>query len=357
MSVTAVSSSRRANGHSAPASTVGVARNNAIRGVGLLVALGVLAFVALLSIAVGAKDIPLSVSWDALFDYSGSDDHVIIRDLRLPRTLVGLAVGCALGIAGALIQALTRNPLADLGILGVNAGAAFCVAIGVGAFGIGSISGYIWFAFAGALAVTVAVYLIGSAGRGPADPIRLVLAGVALAAVLSGLTTALMLLDPRAFDQLRHWNAGTLVGRDLDVVWPVLPFLAVGLLLGLASARPLNAIALGDDLAAALGAHVTRTRVVVVIAVTVLAGGATAIAGPIGFVGLMIPHIARWIVGPDQRWILPYTAVMAPMLLLVSDIVGRVVMRPGEIPVGIVTAFVGAPVLIVMIRRKRASGL
>lgn len=340
-----------------PAATRGVARNNAVRGAGLLVALAVLAAIALLSIAIGSKDIELSVVWNALFHPADLEDHYIVRELRVPRTVVALAVGVALGVSGALIQALTRNPLADPGILGVNAGAAFFVALAIGVFGIGTISGYLWFAFAGALVVTVMVYLIGSAGRGPADPVRLILAGVALGAVLGGITTGMTLLDPQAFDRMRNWNAGSVVGRNLDVVWPVLPFLLLGLLLALASARPLNAIALGEDMASSLGAHVTRTRLVVVVAVTLLAGGATAIAGPIAFVGLMVPHVARWIVGPDQRWILAYTVAMAPMLLLTADIVGRIVMRPGEIPVGIVTAFVGAPVLIVLIRRKKASGL
>lgn len=334
-----------------------MARNNWLRAVGLLVILALLVLVALLSVAVGTKDISLPVVWDALFHPSGTVDDQVVRSLRVPRTLVGVAVGAALGVSGALIQALTRNPLADPGILGVNAGAAFFVAVGILVFGLGSVSGYLWFAFLGALLVTLSVYLIGSAGRGPADPIRLVLAGVALGAVLTGITTGLTLVDREAFDQMRSWNAGSVVGRGLEVVWPVLPFVAVGMLLALLAARPLNAIALGEDLASSLGAHIVRTRVVVILAVTLLAGGATAVAGPIGFVGLMIPHVARWIVGPDQRWILLYTLLLAPILLLVADVLGRIVMRPGEIPVGIVTAFVGAPVLIVLIRRKRASGL
>lgn len=327
------------------------------RAAGLMAGIAVLSVVLFASVAVGANDIPLGTVWDALLHGAGGDEDVIVREMRVPRTLVGLAVGVALGIAGALIQALTRNPLADPGILGVNAGAAFFVALGIGIFGVGSVGGYVWFAFAGALVVTVMVYVIGSAGRGAASPIRLTLAGVALGAVLTGMTTALILIDPETFDQLRHWNAGTFASRDLSVLAPVAPFLVVGVLLAAIMARPLNAVALGDDLAAALGTSVLRTRVVVVAAVTLLAGGATAIAGPIAFVGLMVPHVARWIVGPDQRWILAYTAVLAPIMILVSDVIGRVVMRPGEIPVGIVTAFVGAPVLIALVRRKNASGL
>ncbi|MBL3682042.1 Fe(3+)-siderophore ABC transporter permease [Leucobacter aridicollis] len=319
--------------------------------------LAALALIALTSIVVGSREIPIGVVWDAVFAPADVEDHFVVRDLRIPRTVVAIVVAAALGVAGALIQALTRNPLADPGILGVNAGASFAVAVGVGVFGVASISQYIWFAFAGALIVTIAVYAIGAAGRGGADPLRLVLAGVALGAALSGLTTALTLLDPQAFDKMRGWGAGTVVGRGLDVVMPVLPFLAVGLAIALAMARPLNAIALGEDLAATLGANVLRTRILVIIAVTLLAGGATAIAGPIGFIGLMVPHVARWIVGPDQRWILAYTVALAPILLLVADIVGRLIMRPAELPVGIVTAFVGAPVLIVLIRRRKMSGL
>lgn len=324
---------------------------------GLPLAMTLLAVLLLLSIAVGSKDIPLSTVLEALVDNTGKGDAYVIWDMRIPRTVVGLCVGVALGVAGALIQALTRNPLADPGILGVNAGAAFFVAFGVAVFGVTSIHGYVWFAFAGALVVTVAVYVIGSAGRGGADPVQLVLAGVALGAVLGGIVTAMVLLNPRAFDQMRNWGAGSVVGRNWEVLLPVLPFLVLGLVLAGIAAPSLNAIALGDDLAKSLGSNITLIRIIVIAAVTLLAGGATAIAGPIGFVGLMIPHIARWIGGPDQRWILAYTVMLAPCLVLAADILGRIVIRPGEFPVGIVTAFVGAPVLIILVRRKKASGL
>lgn len=327
------------------------------RTVGLLSILAGLVVLLLLSVAVGSKALPLSEVIAALIDNSSEGDAYVIWSMRLPRTAVALAVGAALGVAGALIQALTRNPLADPGILGVNAGAAFFVAVGVAVFGVTSISGYVWFAFAGALVVTVAVYVIGSAGRGPADPVRLTLAGVAIGAVLSGLVTGIVLLDPRAFDQMRNWNAGSVAGRGFDILIPVVPFFVIGLIVAGLAARSLNAIALGDDLANSLGVSVIRARLLGVVAVTLLAGGATAIAGPIGFVGLMVPHVARWMVGPDQRWILAYTVLLAPMLVVAADVLGRVAMRPGEIPVGIVTAFVGAPVLIILVRRKKASGL
>lgn len=340
-----------------PKSATGLAANNASKSLVLLVCVAALVVTMMLSIAIGSRNIDLAVVWQAVISPQDLDEHYVIWDLRIPRTVVAVTVGAALGIAGALIQALTRNPLADPGILGVSSGASFAVAIGVGVFGVQSMTGEIWFAFAGALLATLGVYAIGSVGRGGGDPLRMVLAGVALGAVLSGLTGAMTLLNPQAFDKMRGWGAGSVVGRSLDVVLPVLPFFVIGFVIAMLVARPLNAVALGEDLARALGAQVMRTRVLTIIAVTLLAGGATAIAGPIGFVGLMVPHVARWIVGPDQRWIFAYTIVLAPILLLTADIFGRVLMRPAEIPVGIVTAFVGAPVLIALIRRKKVSGL
>ena len=328
------------------------------RVLGLVAALITLIVVIAASLAIGARDMPLSEVLGAFFAPNGSDDQLVVLELRLPRTVLGILVGMGLGLAGGLIQALTRNPLADPGILGVNAGASLAITIGVAFFGISSITGYIWFAFGGALIATVGVYIIGSAGRSRSvDPIRLTLAGVAVAAVLTGLTKAILLTNERAFDAFRSWDVGAIAGRDFDTVTAILPFIVIGTVLALALSHSLNAVALGDDLAASLGTSVNRTRVLSILAVTVLAGAATAAAGPIGFIGLMIPHIARWIVGPDQRWILGYSVVLSPILLLASDVIGRVVMKPGELQVGVVTAFVGAPVLIALVRRKKASGL
>ena len=328
------------------------------RVLGLVAALITLIVVIAASLAIGARDMPLSEVLGAFFAPSGSDDQLVVLELRLPRTVLGILVGMGLGLAGGLIQALTRNPLADPGILGVNAGASLAITIGVAFFGISSITGYIWFAFGGALIATVGVYIIGSAGRSRSvDPIRLTLAGVAVAAVLTGLTKAILLTNERAFDAFRSWDVGAIAGRDFDTITAILPFIVIGTVLALALSHSLNAVALGDDLAASLGTSVNRTRVLSILAVTLLAGAATAAAGPIGFIGLMIPHIARWIVGPDQRWILGYSVVLSPILLLASDVIGRVVMKPGELQVGVVTAFVGAPVLIALVRRKKASGL
>jgi len=332
-------------------------RSAAVRGAGLLVAVGVLVLVGLLSLAVGAKQIPLSTVIDALWHGGNTPDAIVIRDLRVPRTLLGLAVGAALGLAGAIMQALTRNPLADPGLLGVNAGASLAVVFSMAYLGLQSINAYVWMALLGAAGATLLVYTIGATGRGGATPVRLALSGTAITAVFTGIITAILLLDPRAFDQYRFWRVGALSSRDLHTIAQVLPFLVVGAILALALARPLNAIALGEDTAQALGAHVGRTRTMAMLAVTLLCGAATAAAGPIVFVGLAVPHMARAITGPDQRWVLPYAMVLAPVLLLASDVLGRILARPGELQVGIVTAFLGAPVFIALIRRRKLAQL
>ncbi|GAA1646253.1 FecCD family ABC transporter permease [Actinoplanes couchii] len=326
------------------------------RSIGLLAALVALLVLLVLSVLIGSTTIAPSVVWDALFHPSADIDQFAIRDYRLPRTVLGLVVGAALGVAGALIQALTRNPLADPGILGVHAGASFAVTVAVGLFGVRDIGGYLWFAFAGALIVTLTVLALGSTRQGR-SPVVMVLAGVCVTAVLGGAREALQLTDAAAFDAMRSWNAGSIVGRPLELLWPILPFFAIALVLAFTVSGPLDAMALGDEVAVAQGVRLAPTRLLAIIALTLLAGGATAVAGPIGFVGLMVPHVARWIAGPDQRWIFAYSVLLAPILLLASDVLGRVAVHPSEIPVGVVTAFAGAPVLIALVRRKKASGL
>lgn len=338
-----------------PAGTI--ARANARRFWWLALASLLLALSFGVSLAIGAKPIPLDVVFDSLFGDRADNDAFIVRETRVPRAVLGMTVGIALGLSGALVQAFTRNPLADPGILGVNAGAAFAVTIGIAFFGVSSITGYVWFAFLGAAAVTVIVYLLGTAGRGSVSPVQLTLVGVAIGALLGGITSGITLLNPGAFDQMRDWGAGSLSGRGWEIVLGIAPFIVGATLLALALAPSLNAIALGDELAGALGAKILRTRILVIVAVTVLAGAATAAAGPIGFVGLMVPHVCRWFVGPDQRWILAFTLVIAPLLLTTADILSRVVIAPQEVQVGIVTALVGAPVLVVLARRTKVSGL
>ncbi|WP_407642849.1 FecCD family ABC transporter permease [Actinacidiphila yanglinensis] len=328
---------------------------NARRATGLLLAVGLLALVVVASVAIGARNIPVDQVWHGLFHYSGTDDDVVVRQLRLPRTVLGLMVGAALGVAGAAMQALTRNPLADPGLLGVNAGAAAAVVSGISFLGVTSTTGYVWFALAGAAVVSVLVYAIG--GSRSATPVRLALAGTAITALLQGWTTAVELTDKVALDRMRFWQVGSLASADMATVRDIAPFLAAGALLALAAARPLNAVALGDDTARGLGAKLTRTRVMVMAAITLLCGAATAACGPIVFVGLMVPHVVRGITGPDMRWILPYAAVLSPVLLLGSDIIGRVVTRPAELQVGIVTAVIGGPVFIALVRRRRMAEL
>lgn len=327
------------------------------RLIGFLVGLAVVAVLAFLSLWVGAKPVPVDAVWQVLSSNALSDDAILIRDSRLPRTILAILVGAALAVGGALIQAMTRNPLADPGLLGVNSGAAFFVAIAVGILGITSLGNYLWFAFVGAAVAAVLVYAVGSRGPSRGSPIRLTLAGVAVTALLTGVTTGLTLLNPDAFDQMRFWYAGAIAGRDMSVVVAVAPWIAAGFVLALAASRSLNAMALGDDTARALGASVRRTRAIGMIAVTLLCGAATAAAGPISFAGLMVPHVARWVVGPEQRWIMAYSVVGGAGLVLLADIVARVAVPPGELPVGLLTAFFGAPVLIALVRSSKASAL
>ncbi|WP_051797248.1 FecCD family ABC transporter permease [Catenuloplanes japonicus] len=325
---------------------------------GLLGALVLLAVVTVLSVAVGAKSISMNDVADALLHYRPDDsDHLVIHTMRLPRTAVGLLVGAALGVAGAVMQGLTRNPLADPGILGINAGAALLLVIGISVFGVTSLTGYVWFGFAGAAVTAVVVYGIGALGRDRATPVKLALSGAAVSAALASITTAIVLTDTDAFDRMRLWQVGALAGRDGALVTQALPFLVVGAVLAIPCGRLLNALALGDDVARALGQRVGLARALGALCVVVLCGTATALAGPVAFIGLTVPHVARMITGPDYRWILPYSAVLAPALLLGADVLGRIVARPGEIQVGIVTAVIGAPVFVALVRRRDLAEL
>ncbi|MFI5611005.1 FecCD family ABC transporter permease [Amycolatopsis sp. NPDC051903] len=321
---------------------------------GLVVLLVALVLVVVLSIAVGSRGLSFATVLDSLFHYDASNpDHLVVHELRLPRTLAGVLAGVALGLSGAIIQGATRNPLADPGLLGVNAGAALFVVLGISTLGISSVTGYVWFGFAGAAAAAVVVYGISALGRVGATPVKLALAGAAVTAALQSVTSGLLLTDSTTFDQFRFWQVGSLTGRDAATISQAVPFIVVGVVLALVSARMLNALALGEDTARALGQNVPLARAICALAVVVLCGSATAIAGPIAFVGLTVPHVARLITGPDHRWLLPYSALLAPLLLLVSDVVGRVIARPAEVQVGVVTAVVGAPVFIVLVRRRK----
>ncbi|WP_435597228.1 FecCD family ABC transporter permease [Streptomyces anulatus] len=320
-----------------------------------------LAVLCLLSIGLGALSIPPGDVIKALTGQpTGSRIEDVIWSVRIPRTALGLAAGAALGLSGCVMQALTRNPLADPGILGVSAGAAFAIVIAAGVAGIGSLFGYIWFAFAGAMAASVIVYLLGRMGRSGSTPVKLALAGVAVTAVLSSLTSAVVLTDPAALDRFRFWSAGSLADQDASTVLRILPFLGLGALLALASAPALNSLALGDDVAASLGRRLGLVRLQGVVAVTLLTGAAVAVIGPVVFIGLVVPHVARVLaqyagLGPDHRWLLPLSAALAAGLLLGADILGRVIARPVEVQAGIIVAFIGGPFFIALVRRRRLA--
>lgn len=324
------------------------------RALGLLLSAVLLVLVALASIAVGAKGLSPDQVWHGLFHDTGTYGDVVVGE-RLSRTVLGLLVGAALGLSGAVLQALTRNPLADPGLLGINAGASAAVVTAMTYLGVTSLTGYVWFAFLGAAAVGGLVWFLG--GSRGATPVRLALAGTAITAALYGYLQAVMITDGAALGKMRFWTVGSLVSASDSTIVQVLPFLAVGTVLALVLARPLNAVEMGDDTARALGANLDRTRALAMLSAVVLCGAATAACGPIMFVGLMVPHAVRSFTGPDLRWILPYATVLAPVLLLGSDVLGRVAARPAELQVGIVTAVIGGPVFIFLVRRRRTAQL
>ncbi|MFE1194219.1 FecCD family ABC transporter permease [Streptomyces olivaceoviridis] len=328
--------------------------SRAARALGLLLSVLLLVLVALASTAIGAKALSLDQVWHGLFHDTGTYGDVVV-DERLARTALGLLAGAALGLSGAVLQALTRNPLAEPGLLGMNAGASAAVVTAMTYFGVTSLNGYVWFAFLGAAAVGALVWFLG--GSRGATPVRLALAGTAISAALYGYLQAVLITDGAALGKMRFWTVGSLVSATNSTIVQVLPFLAVGTVLALALARPLNAVEMGDDTARALGANLGRTRALAMLAAVVLCGAATAACGPIVFVGLMVPHVVRSFTGPDLRWIMPYATVLAPVLLLGADVVGRVVARPAELQVGIVTAIIGGPVFIFLVRRRRTAQL
>lgn len=313
---------------------------------------------AFLSLTQGARPIPLEAVWAAVtaFD-ANSTDHRIVWDLRVPRTLIGVVVGAALGLSGALLQGATRNPLADSSILGINAGAAACVVFGIYVFGITSLRIYVWLAFAGAGLTMLLVYSVAALGREGATPVKLALAGAAVNAALISVISAVLMMSPNTLDQVRFWQVGSLAGRDMTVLVQVLPFLAVGAVVALASGRLLDGLSMGEDVARALGQRVEISRGLAGLGAVILAGGATAAAGPIAFIGLTVPHMARAFTGPSYRWILPYSMLLAPLLLLAADVIGRLIAPPGEVQVGIVTAAIGAPVFIALVRRRKLAEL
>lgn len=322
----------------------------------LSVVLAILACACLLSVSLGTRD----VGWtDILAGVAGTTDTIAqaVVAVRVPRTVLAVLAGAALGLAGAVMQGITRNPLADPGILGVNAGAAMAVVIGIAWFGMETLNAFLWTAILGAGLAACFVYAIGSLGRGGATPLKLALAGAATAIASSSFTIAIVLPRNDIAGGVRSWQIGGIGGASFDAILPCLPFLLAGLILCLLSARSLNLLALGDDAAAGLGAHVAWARGSAALGAVLLCGATTAICGPIGFVGLVVPHICRLLVGVDHRWLLPFSALTGAILLIGADVIGRIVARPSEMDVGIVTAFLGAPVFIWIVRKRRIRDL
>lgn len=328
------------------------------RVVGLATLAVILVIAAAVSLAVGARALSPAQVWHGLFaapdpDQRLTEIRLIVRTVRVPRTVLAIVAGVALGVGGALIQGYTRNPIADTGLLGVNSGASFAVVTAIAVFGFSSPFQYVWFAFAGAAIAGVVVFGLASIGRGAGNPLTLALAGQGVTVFLAAMTTAVSLSDNAALNALRFWNSGSLVGVGFDVIWPVSAFIGAGLVLALITLPALNLLNLGDDVARALGVNIALSRVIGIAAITLLAGAATAACGPIAFLGLMVAHVARYLTGPDYRWLVPYAGLLGAVVLLVCDIVGRLVVRPSELDAGVVVSLLGAPFFAVLVWRGK----
>ncbi|MEU9918666.1 iron ABC transporter permease [Streptomyces sp. NPDC051001] len=331
-------------------------RRRRVVGLGMLVM--VLVIAGVVSLAVGARALSPAEVWHGLFAAPESDRRLteirlIVETVRVPRTVLAIVAGVALGVGGALIQGYTRNPIADTGLLGVNAGASFAVVSVIALLGFTDPFQYVWFAFLGAAVSGVVVFGLASIGRGAGNPLTLALAGQGIAVFLAAMTTAISLSDQAALNALRYWNAGSLAGVGFDVIWPVTAFIAVGLVLALITLPAINLLNLGDDVARGLGVNIALSRTVGIAAITLLAGAATAACGPIAFLGLMVAHVARYLTGPDYRWLVPYAGLLGAIVLLVCDIVGRLVVRPGELDAGVVVSLLGAPFFAALVWRGK----
>ncbi|MGW7132178.1 FecCD family ABC transporter permease [Streptomyces bobili] len=332
------------------------ARRRRVVGLGVLVV--ILAAVATLSLAVGARALSPAEVWHGLFAAPDTDQRLteirlIVQTVRVPRTVLAVVAGIALGVGGALIQGYTRNPIADTGLLGVNAGASFAVVSVIAVFGLTDPFQYVWFAFLGAGVAGVVVFGLSSLGRGAGNPLTLALAGQGITVFLAAMTVAVALSDQKSLNALRFWNSGSLAGVGFDVIWPVTAFIVLGLMLALTTLPAINLLNLGDDVARGLGVNVALSRTVGIVAITLLAGAATAATGPIAFLGLMVAHVARYLTGPDYRWLVPCAGLLGAIVLLVCDIVGRLVVRPGELDAGVVVALLGAPFFAVLVWRGK----
>ncbi|PLZ27406.1 FecCD family ABC transporter permease [Fischerella thermalis] len=319
---------------------------------GLVLGLCILLICLVYSVTLGAADIPLDKILASFIAFDGSYEHLVVQTVRLPRVLIAILVGSALAVSGALMQGLTRNPLADPGILGIESGAALAVVATIFIFGSSSLSVLTIVAFLGAGVTATLVYFLGSLGRGGATPLNLTVAGAALTALISSLTTAVLILSQRTLEEIRFWLAGSLAGRDSNILLQALPFVMVGLVVAFALGRQITTMSLGEDVAKGLGQKTAWIKIVTAISVVLLAGSSVALAGPIGFIGLVVPHMVKFYIKADYRWILPYSAVLGAILLLVADIAARLLLKPQELPVGVMTALIGAPFFVYLAKSK-----
>ncbi|MGG3737405.1 FecCD family ABC transporter permease [Aeribacillus pallidus] len=304
-----------------------------------------------MSIVYGYTDTSWKTAIEAFTNPNGSNEHIIIETVRLPRALIAAAVGASLAIAGALMQALTKNPLASPGLFGINAGAGFFIVLFVSIFHVSSLQLFTWLAFLGAALASLIVFIIGSIGREGMTPLKLTLAGAAVAALFSSLTQGLLVANETALEQVLFWLAGSVSGRKLEMLVPVIPYLLIGWIASFAFARKVNVLTMGDDVAKGLGQRTELVKLGITLIVVLLAGGAVAVAGPIGFIGIVVPHLARALVGIDHRWLLPYCGLLGGILLIAADIAARYIIMPQEVPVGVMTAFIGTPFFIYIARR------
>ncbi|MFD4816416.1 FecCD family ABC transporter permease [Peribacillus butanolivorans] len=330
-------------------------KNTWQKWMGLFTTIVLLLFLLCSSIVYGYTNTTWQMAIDAFTHFNGSNEHIVIQSVRFPRALIASAVGASLAISGVLMQTLTKNPLASPDIFGVNAGAGLAVVTGVTIFGISNLQVFTWLSFIGAAIAAVSIYMIGSMGRGGLTPMKLTLAGAAMTAMVSSLTQGLLVSNEALLEQVLFWLAGSVSGRSLDNLTAVFPYLAVGWVLALITSGKMNVLSMGEDVAKGLGLNIVFLKIVLGLVVILLAGGSVAVAGPIGFIGIVVPHLTRFIVGIDHRWLIPFAGLLGAVLLLAADIISRYILMPQEVPVGVMTAIIGTPFFI-YIARKGFSG-
>jgi iron complex transport system permease protein len=326
-------------------------KSTSLKWTGFLIAILIMLLLMAASIVFGYTDTSLRMAIDAFTNNNGSNEHIIIETVRLPRALIASAVGASLAIAGVLMQTLTKNPLASPGIFGINAGAGFAVVVAITIFSVNNMQGFNALAFLGAAIAAISVYVIGSVGREGLTPMKLTLAGAAISAMFSSFTQGLLVLDEALLDQVLFWLAGSVSGRKLETLVSVLPYIGIGWAGALLISGKMNILAMGEDVAKGLGVNTGFLKMAIGVIVILLAGAAVATAGPIGFVGIVIPHLTRSIVGIDHRWVIPFAGVLGAILLLIADIAARYLLMPSEVPVGVMTAIIGTPFFIYIARK------